>query len=73
LVEKKHSLLTYSAFAGHIPSCRWLPSKGECGDGKAEENSPFLHTLLSRCTYPAIAVYLREGECGEGKVKVKWR
>jgi len=18
----------------HIPSCRWLPSKGECGDGK---------------------------------------
>ncbi|MGK7648708.1 hypothetical protein ACSQ7D_01655 [Capnocytophaga sp. G1920] len=22
----------------HIPSCRWLPSKGECSDGKDESN-----------------------------------
>ena len=26
-----------SALAGLIPSCRWLSSKGECGDGKAEK------------------------------------
>ncbi|EKY06159.1 hypothetical protein, partial [Capnocytophaga sp. oral taxon 380] len=28
------SLYTYSALVRHIPSCRWLPSKGEYGDGK---------------------------------------
>ena len=28
--EKKHSLITYPAV-----SPRWLPSKGECSDGKA--------------------------------------
>ena len=39
--------------------------EGECGDGEAKEISPFTHTPLSRCTYPAIAGYLNEGECGE--------
>jgi len=37
-------------FPLHIPSCRWLPSKGECSDGKDEGNvlktSPFSHTPL---------------------------
>ena len=39
-----------------------LPPKGECGDGKAEETSPFSHTPLSRTS-------LEEGELGTGKVK----
>ena len=29
---------------------RWLPLKGECGDGEAKETSPFTHTQLSLAT-----------------------
>ena len=32
--DENFFLFRISAFAGHIPSCRWLPSKGECSDGK---------------------------------------
>ena len=42
-----------------------LQRRGECRDEKLKETSPFSHTPLSRGTYPAIAGYLNEGECGE--------
>ncbi|EFS97715.1 hypothetical protein HMPREF1977_0958 [Capnocytophaga ochracea F0287] len=50
-----------------------MTEKEKCSEEKAKETSPFTHTPLSRCTDRAIAGYLREGECGEGKVKVKWK
>ena len=44
--------------------------QGEC-DGKSKETSPFSHTPLSRCTYPAVAGYLNEGECSDEKREEK--
>ena len=41
--------------------------EGECGDGKSKETSHLTHTPFSRCTYPAIAGYLGEGEGSDGK------
>ena len=35
---KNISLYKYSVLAGYIPSCGWLPSKGEYSDGKVEGN-----------------------------------
>ena len=35
---KNISLYKYSVLAGHIPSCGWLPSKGQYSDGKVEGN-----------------------------------
>ena len=35
---KNISLYKYSVLAGHIPSCRWLPSEREYSDGKVEGN-----------------------------------
>ena len=38
--DENFFLFRISALAEHIPSCRWLPSKGECSDGEARETSP---------------------------------
>ena len=35
--DENFFLFRSSILAGHIPSCRWLPLKGECGDGKAKK------------------------------------
>jgi len=35
--ETNHPFITHSALVGYIPSSRWLPPKGECGDGKGEK------------------------------------
>ena len=32
--------ITYYVLAGHIPSCCWLPQRGNCSDGKSKETSP---------------------------------
>ena len=34
-------------------------------EGNVVKISSFTHTPLSRGTYPAVAGYLNEGECGE--------
>ena len=43
--------------------------EGECRDEKLKETSSLSHTSLSWGTYPAVAGYLNEGECGDGKEK----
>ena len=32
--------ITYYVLARHIPSCCWLPQRGNCSDGKSKETSP---------------------------------
>ena len=72
----------------HIPSCRWLPQRegmwrvvysvsprtpegGQAGKGG---KPPSLHILCSRGAQTELLLATSEGgECGEGKVKVKWR
>ena len=54
--DENFFLFRSSALSVHIPSCCWIPSKGECGDGEAKETSSFTHTPLSRTSSPRGSV-----------------
>ena len=50
----------------HIPSCRWLPSKGECSDEKLKEKTN------EREANDEGGLPLK-GECNEGKGNLEIR
>jgi len=74
-IERVYKWLTYNIIQRHK---KWqkegfeAKEKGINDEGRMTNDegnvvkiSSFTHTPLSRCTYPAIAGYLEEGECSE--------